>query len=435
MKKHFYIVILTFSFGLSKLNAQCYKALDACTSRTAVIKENGTLWMWGSNYWGQQGDGTQQNNFKIPTQVGTDANWEHVSVGPAQTIAIKNDSTLWAWGQAHHLGVDGSGTPLNVLIPQQVGFEKWKDATNSEYHTLAIKADGSLWAWGRNINGILGLGDIVATQTPTRVGTENQWKKVGAHSHLSLALKEDGTLWGWGGSSYRMLGDSINVEISTPIQIGKDHDWVSFSFDEVHICALKSDGSLWIWGYNTNGYDLGLGSSKPYIYMPVRFGKATNWKNVATPFGKTYAINSLGELWHMNAFDNVLQKYGPKQVGTDLDWNVVVSRGLYAVAIKSSDSVIMLGAVPEPVMSLDCMVTAINDKGLENLISVYPNPSNGIFNIDEADGTCFSLIDVFGSKSSITVYQKQLDLSEVPAGIYYLKRIDVSTKVYRLVKL
>lgn len=40
-----------------------------------------------------------------PVQVGTDTNWQSVSVGRYFTAAVKTDGTLWAWGW----GYDGFG--------------------------------------------------------------------------------------------------------------------------------------------------------------------------------------------------------------------------------------------------------------------------------------------------------------------------------------
>ncbi|WP_147332732.1 hypothetical protein [Archangium gephyra] len=39
----------------------------------------------------------------------------------------------------------------------------------ANHHTLALKQDGSLWAWGNNSHGQLGDGSTISRATPIRV--------------------------------------------------------------------------------------------------------------------------------------------------------------------------------------------------------------------------------------------------------------------------
>lgn len=80
-------------------------------------KSSGALYCWGANDVGQLGLGstTQQN---LPTQVGTDTDWDHVSVGESFTCAVKTDDTLWCWGSndSGQLGIGGAWQPTAVQV-------------------------------------------------------------------------------------------------------------------------------------------------------------------------------------------------------------------------------------------------------------------------------------------------------------------------------
>ena len=71
------------------------------------------------------------------------------------------------------------------------------------YNTLALKQDGTLWAWGLNDYGQLGRGteDSTAHATPRKVGHANDWVAVAGGYADFFALKKDGTLWAWGNNS------------------------------------------------------------------------------------------------------------------------------------------------------------------------------------------------------------------------------------------
>jgi len=60
-----------------------------------AIKNDGTLYGWGNNYYSQLGDGTMTNRL-TPFLI-TD-NVKFVSAGDSATFVIKNVNILWGWG-------------------------------------------------------------------------------------------------------------------------------------------------------------------------------------------------------------------------------------------------------------------------------------------------------------------------------------------------
>ena len=75
-------------------------------------------------------------------------------------------------------------------------------ATATTFDTLAVKADGTLWAWGANACGELGTGNTLPYMVPTQIGSASDWRAValggGWYTCFAVAIKQDGTLWAWG---------------------------------------------------------------------------------------------------------------------------------------------------------------------------------------------------------------------------------------------
>jgi len=280
------------------------------SSRTVAIRADGSLWAWGDNRYGGVGDGTggdwsTRNNRHAPVRIMDGAyDWVSVSVGGLNTMAIRKDGTLWAWGS--NLG-DGTETRRNA--PVRIGSAtNWAFVSAGALHTMAIKTDGTLWAWGNNEDGALGvgrrpdaaiLGRIVYT-VPTQVGTDTNWAYVSAGRVHTVALRTDGSLWAWGANAWGQLGDGTTRWHFTPVQIGTDN-WVSVSTTSGgggignHTVAVRADGTLWAWGNNAYG-QLGDNTETDRI-APVQIGTATNWASAYAGGTGTVATRTDGSLW------------------------------------------------------------------------------------------------------------------------------------------
>ncbi|MEO8065912.1 MAG: GLUG motif-containing protein [Candidatus Doudnabacteria bacterium] len=261
-----------------------------------AIKDDGTLWAWGNNFSGQLGQG-DNIPLSFPTQVGADTDWQSVSAGSAHSLAIKTDHTLWAWGD-NSSGQLGQGDTVNLSDPTQVGADTdWQSVSAGTGHSLAIKTVGTLWAWGDNENGQLGLADNDPRDIPIQVGIGTLWQSVSAGAAHSLAIKTDQTLWAWGDNSSGQLGLADNDPRNIPIQVGIGTLWQSVSAGprSSHTIALKSDNTLWAWGFNETG-QLGLGDAVARN-TPIQVGIGADWQSISAGEANTIALKSDNTLW------------------------------------------------------------------------------------------------------------------------------------------
>jgi alpha-tubulin suppressor-like RCC1 family protein len=115
------------------------------------VKEDGTLWCWGPNYWGELGinkDKYEVEFSSVPVQTTLGGNdWKSVFTGGSYNTkyAIKNDGTLWGWGGNSFFTVGIEGWP-NYEVREPTEIKKnsvgWKTicCTGSE-GALAIKEE------------------------------------------------------------------------------------------------------------------------------------------------------------------------------------------------------------------------------------------------------------------------------------------------------
>jgi alpha-tubulin suppressor-like RCC1 family protein len=265
---------------------------NANYSSTLIIKNDRTLWGWGNNQ--SFVLGANALGFPVLTQSGSSNQWKDVSSAYHHTLAIDNFGNLYSWGLNYN-GECGQGNS-NPAYANIIG-NGFKVAKTGMRFSGAIKNDGSLWMWGINSEGQLGDGTTLNKNSLTRIGNENNWKDIMLGLNFTIALKEDGSLWAWGNNLGGTLGIG-NVQgnyFTAPQRIGNDNNWKSISVGNSTL-ALKTDGSLWGWGPSFNGV-LGNGSLSYYTYNPVRIGTDNDWNKVSIGNNVSLAIKNDGTLW------------------------------------------------------------------------------------------------------------------------------------------
>jgi alpha-tubulin suppressor-like RCC1 family protein len=202
----------------------------------------------------------------VPARVGKDNDWLTAIAMQHIIFAIKKNGTLWVWGRKGGSDIRGFQTSTDVTTtPTQVGTDtNWKHLFVQKQHQRAaiigIKQDGSLWAWGQNRSGKLGIGDEDYRQLPTPLKLNGQWQSFAIADEYSIAVNADGSLWHSGNFlkwTDAKAGDITKSNIFQKTKLpGK---WRSVHFMQMSGVVLVDDkGDVYTYGINGRG-ELGQG--------------------------------------------------------------------------------------------------------------------------------------------------------------------------------
>jgi len=220
---------------------------------TLAVKTDGTLWGWGNNNYGQLAQNNSTTNRSSPVQIGTLTNWSDVFPGEdggsvvfGSALARKTDGTLWSWGLNSN-GQNGQGEiTINARSsPVQIGTRTdFASGSLGENHGIALLNDGTLASWGINSAAVLGqvLTFNTARSSPTQVGDFNtSWgdATISVGSQYTVARKSNGTIWSWGLNTNGQLGHNDSINRSSPVQIGTLSNWKFPSTGVSHTILVK----------------------------------------------------------------------------------------------------------------------------------------------------------------------------------------------------
>lgn len=239
-------------------------AIDAGTEHTCVVTSEGGVKCWGSNEYGQLGDGTQERRLTPVDVQGLPGSVTHIAAGSGHTCALTGSGSVLCWGR-NDIGQLGDGTNEPRLAPVGVsGLQNGVVAMDLVgHHTCALTDSGGVLCWGRNSHGQLGDDTLESRSTPVEVtGLANGITAIAVGGyHVCAATNGSVWCWGWNGSG--QLGDGGGGEPCgnegkdicrlTPVEVvGPMSSVTAISAGWVHTCTLAA-GGVQCWGNNENG--------------------------------------------------------------------------------------------------------------------------------------------------------------------------------------
>lgn len=183
------------------------------------IAQQGRVWCWGLNSYGQVGDNSTGNTRNRPVVVPGITGAVQLALGTSHTCALLDAGTVKCWGQGN-FGQLGDGAATDSTVPVDVRITDVTSITADQGQTCATTTDGRLHCWGPRFD--QGFTDRASWSVPQPV--------TGASDAVSAAVAEghgcyagvDGKLrcWVGGGYYYRGLhGDGPMPAGHYPVQV------------------------------------------------------------------------------------------------------------------------------------------------------------------------------------------------------------------------
>ncbi len=140
------------------------------------IDGNGVPWTWGSQSYGQFGDGAGTgSDLPVTTLTSTiaDPPYSHMTAGIFFSCMLDNSGRAWCWG-LNDLGMHGNGTVVNSDVPVAVDMspldgDTFVSLASAGYATCGITRHGGAWCWGGGAYGTIGNGTNANALIPSRV--------------------------------------------------------------------------------------------------------------------------------------------------------------------------------------------------------------------------------------------------------------------------
>lgn len=173
------------------------KYIETKAQTCFMIDKYNRLWTWGANvYKSKITDGEREyymdsNYYTIPHLVNSQTGWKEVKVNGGRVLGLKNDGSLWSWG-VNYYGQLGTGDFNNRDTPTRIASNRyWKSISIGNDNSFALDSQNFLWSWGRGGAG-LGLGfGVKDMNTPQKIESDSGWKNILSGSLFCMALKGD----------------------------------------------------------------------------------------------------------------------------------------------------------------------------------------------------------------------------------------------------
>jgi uncharacterized repeat protein (TIGR02543 family) len=140
---------------------------------TGAISANGRVFLWGNNEVGNIGDNTSLNNRLVPTEITSRFTLSEnekivkIELGSSNSAALTSNGGLYIWG-SNAYGEIGDGSFDYRYVPRYVQ-SLVADISYGYFYGCSVKTNGDVYTWGINDYGQLGDNSTTDRIRPTLI--------------------------------------------------------------------------------------------------------------------------------------------------------------------------------------------------------------------------------------------------------------------------
>ncbi len=235
-----------------------------------VLTDLGRVLAWGTNGYGAMGDGTNVGS-KLAVDIThqftllPDEKIMFIRTRYNQSFAVTNFGRLFGWG-SNNYGQLGNGTQTDQYDPQDLTAfynlntdEKIIDIAVSQINAMVLTNHGNVFTFGFGTNGAIGNNTAPTYQTtPVKITAffpsgATQIVQVVMGQNYCLALSNSGQVYGFGLDSYAMFGGTENryfapVDMTSRFPLEEGDVIVELTTYNNSNAAITASGKVLVWG-------------------------------------------------------------------------------------------------------------------------------------------------------------------------------------------
>lgn len=288
-------------------------AVTAGWKHTCVLLKTGLVKCWGDNSSGQLGTGKISAVESTPVSVVALNGVKSIAAGAKHTCALYSWGFVKCWG-SNQYGQLGNGKFTNSALPVAPPYlsSGLIDLAVGDRHTCVLMPNKSASCWGNNASGQLGNNSLINSATAVNTLLTKPATAIDAGNDHTCAIMTDKTVqcWGWNGRSQqgpkKYSGDN-----PAPITVAGLSNVGALALGSMHTCALDfivaNKPKLYCLGANHEA-ELGLGyATSNDIEKPTAVNIADPIMSVAAGEDHTCANTMVGgvpvlKCWGDNTF-------------------------------------------------------------------------------------------------------------------------------------
>ncbi|GAB2856990.1 hypothetical protein GCM10027277_26750 [Pseudoduganella ginsengisoli] len=200
------------------------KSIAAGQDYSVALAADGKVWTWGVNLFGQLGNGTAAGRSAGPAAVAGITNATSIAAGMSHVLVLKQDGTVWGWGNNSYGQLGGTThayyTPIAIkgLPAPAAGTNGVRSVSAGAYNSGIVNYNGSVWTWGNNTFGQLGDGTTAVSFAPKKVNAISDAVAMAIGAGHIAVLRSDGAVYSFGRNTAGQLGTNTTVGSNLPVQ-------------------------------------------------------------------------------------------------------------------------------------------------------------------------------------------------------------------------